>query len=133
MKPVSIRFKCFGPYLQEQYIDFTQLEKSGLFLICGETGSGKTTILDAISYALYGRSSGALRGDLSVMRCKLAQPKDETLVEFIFDSGGHRYRFTRSLKYGRKNLNDSHDCARLEDGVFVPIFSERPETQTAAP
>ena len=44
MKPVSIRFKCFGPYLQEQYIDFTQLEKSGLFLICGETGSGKTTI-----------------------------------------------------------------------------------------
>ena len=74
MKPVSIRFKCFGPYLQEQFIDFTQLEKSGLFLICGETGSGKTTILDAISYALYGRSSGALRGDLSVMRCKLAQP-----------------------------------------------------------
>lgn len=122
MKPISIRFKCFGPYLQEQFIDFTQLEKSGLFLICGETGSGKTTILDAISYALYGRSSGALRGDLSVMRCKLAQPKDETLVEFIFDSGGHRYRFTRSLKYGRKNLNDSHDCARLEDGVFVPIF-----------
>lgn len=129
MKPVSIRFKCFGPYLQEQFIDFTQLEKSGLFLICGETGSGKTTILDAISYALYGRSSGALRGDLSVMRCKLAQPKDETLVEFIFDSGGHRYRFTRSLKYGRKNLNDSHDCARLEDGVFVPIF-ENPKLKS---
>ena len=129
MKPVSIRFKCFGPYLQEQFIDFTQLEKSGLFLICGETGSGKTTILDAISYALYGRSSGALRGDLSVMRCKLAQPKDETLVEFIFDSGGHRYRFTRTLKYGRKNLNDSHDCARLEDGVFVPIF-ENPKLKS---
>lgn len=129
MKPISIRFKCFGPYLSEQFIDFTQLEKSGLFLICGETGSGKTTILDAISYALYGRSSGALRGDLSVMRCKLAQPKDETLVEFIFDSGGHRYRFTRSLKYGRKNLNDSHDCARLEDGVFVPIF-ENPKLKS---
>lgn len=129
MKPVSIRFKCFGPYLHEQFIDFTQLEKSGLFLICGETGSGKTTILDAISYALYGRSSGALRGDLSVMRCKLAQPKDETLVEFIFDSCGHRYRFTRSLKYGRKNLNDSHDCARLEDGVFVPIF-ENPKLKS---
>jgi DNA repair exonuclease SbcCD ATPase subunit len=129
MKPISIRFKCFGPYLNEQFIDFTQLEKSGLFLICGETGSGKTTILDAISYALYGRSSGALRGDLSVMRCKLAQPKDETLVEFIFDSGGHRYRFTRSLKYGRKNLNDSHDCARLEDGVFVPIF-ENPKLKS---
>ena len=131
MKPVSIRFKCFGPYLNEQFIDFTQLEKSGLFLICGETGSGKTTILDAISYALYGKSSGATRGELPVMRCKLAQPKDETLVEFIFDSGGHRYRFTRSLKYGRKNLNDSHDCARLEDGVFVPIF-ENPRSKTVS-
>lgn len=122
MRPVSIRFKCFGPYMDEQFIDFSQLEKSGLFLICGETGSGKTTILDAMCYALYGCSSGALRGDLSVMRCKLAQPKDETLVEFIFDSYGRRYKFTRSLKYGRKNLNDSHNCMELRDGVYVPIF-----------
>ena len=122
MRPVSIRFKCFGPYMEEQFIDFSLLEKSGLFLICGETGSGKTTILDAMSYALYGRSSGALRGDLSVMRCKLAQPKDETLVEFVFDNRGSRYKFTRSLKYGRKNLNDFHNCMELRDGVYVPLF-----------
>ncbi len=122
MRPVSIRFKCFGPYMEEQFIDFSQLEKSGLFLICGETGSGKTTILDAMSYALYGRSSGNLRGDISVMRCKLAQPKDETLLEFVFDIRGKRYKFTRSLKYGRKNLNDSHNCLELRDGVYVPIF-----------
>lgn len=122
MKPVSVRFRCFGPYMQEQRIDFTQLEENGLFLICGETGAGKTTILDAICYALYGRSSGGLRGDLSVMRCKLAGKEDETLTEFVFDSNGKRYQFIRSLKYGRKNLNDTHNCLVMEDGVYVPIF-----------
>ena len=122
MKPVWVRFKCFGPYVQEQFIDFQELEKNGLFLICGETGAGKTTILDAICYALYGRSSGGLRGDLSVMRCKLAENQEETLVEFVFDSDGERYLFTRSLKYGRKNLNDSHNCLIFKNGNFVPIF-----------
>ena len=62
MRPVSIRFKGFGPYVGEQYIDFTQFEKNGLFLICGETGAGKTTILDAICMALFGRSSGSKPG-----------------------------------------------------------------------
>lgn len=122
MKPVSVRFKCFGPYMAEQYIDFRELEKNGLFLICGETGAGKTTILDAMCYALYGRSSGGLRGDIGVMRCKLAGKDDETLVEFVFDSNGKRYKFTRSLKYGRKKLNDSHNCLELTDGEYVPIF-----------
>lgn len=122
MKPVSVRFKCFGPYVEEQFIDFRELEKNGLFLICGETGAGKTTILDAICYALYGKSSGGLRGDISVMRCKLADKSEETLVEFIFDSDGKRYKFIRSLKYGRKNLNDSHNCLVLEGETYVPIF-----------
>ena len=122
MKPISVRFQCFGPYMAEQFIDFEELEKNGLFLICGETGAGKTTILDAMCYALYGRSSGGLRGDLSVMRCKLAEKNDETLVDFVFDCGGNRYKFVRSLKYGRKNLNDTHNCMVLEDGVYVPIF-----------
>ena len=122
MKPVSVRFQCFGPYMGEQFIDFEELEKNGLFLISGETGAGKTTILDAMCYALYGRSSGGLRGDLSVMRCKLAAKEDETVTEFIFDCNGRRYKFIRSLKYGRKNLNDSHNCLILEDGVWVPIF-----------
>ena len=122
MRPVSLRFQCFGPYVQEQFIDFQELEKNGLFLICGETGAGKTTILDAICYALYGRSSGGLRGDLSVMRCKLARQDEETRVEYVFDCGGERYLFTRSLKYGRKNLNDSHNCLIWRDDRFVPIF-----------
>lgn len=122
MKPISVRFKCFGPYKKEMFVDFEELEKNGLFLICGETGAGKTTILDAICYALYGKSSGGNRGDLSAMRCKLAEPSEETLVEFTFDANGKRYRFVRNLRFGRKNLIDSHNCMVLEDGNYVPIF-----------
>ena len=132
MRPVSLRFRCFGPYMEEQFIDFEALEKSGLFLICGETGAGKTTILDAICYALYGKSSGGLRGDMSVMRCKLAEKEDETMVEFVFDAGQKRYKFTRSLRYGRKNLRDYHNCMVLEDGNYVPIFANPKKQNVSA-
>lgn len=135
MRPICIRFKCFGPYVQEQSIDLTLLEPSGLFLICGETGSGKTTILDAMCYALYGKSSGGLRGDMSVMRCKQAAPGDETFVEFIFESDGKRYRFFRSIKPRKKRktteekkkgptqseFNTTYECQMLADGTFIPL------------
>lgn len=122
MKPVSVRFQCFGPYRKEMFVDFAELEKKGLFLICGETGAGKTTILDAICYALYGKSSGGLRGDLSVMRCKLAEQTEDTIVEFIFEANKQLYCFSRGLRYGRKNLIDEHNCKIWKDGEFVPIF-----------
>lgn len=122
MKPISVRFRCFGPYRKEMFVDFEELEKKGLFLICGETGAGKTTILDAICYALYGKSSGGLRGDLSVMRCKLAEQTEETLVEFIFEVNKKRYCFTRTLRFGRKNLIDEHNCKVWKEGEFIPIF-----------
>lgn len=118
MKPVSVAFKCFGPYMAQQFIDFSQLEKNGLFLISGETGAGKTTILDAICYALYCESSGGQRGDIENMRCKLADKTDETLVEFIFDSMGARYKFSRALKYKTKNLHSYHNCYIMKDDVW---------------
>ena len=118
MKPVSVTFQCFGPYMAQQFIDFSQLEKNGLFLISGETGAGKTTILDAICYALYCESSGGQRGDIENMRCKLADKTDETLVEFIFDSMGARYKFSRALKYKTKNLHSYHNCYILKDDVW---------------
>ena len=120
MKPVSVRFKCFGPYLEEQFIDFEKLQKGGIFLISGDTGSGKTTILDAMCCALYGESSGGTRGKFEAMRCMQAADEHETLVEFIFDSNGHRYKFVRTLKKARKNLIDYHNCLELIEGVYVP-------------
>lgn len=118
MKPVSVKFRCFGPYMDEQFINFAELEKNGLFLICGETGAGKTTILDAMCYALYCESSGGQRGDIENMRCKLAEKTDETSVEFIFDSNGQRYKFSRAMKYKTKNLHTYHNCYVWKAGVW---------------
>lgn len=123
MKPVSIRISAFGPYLKEQFIDFSDLTSSGIFLISGETGSGKTVILDAMTYALYGKSSGGGRGDISAMRCANADEKDETVAEYVFDIHGKRYKFIRTLKLGRKNLNSRQNVLVMnEDGIYEPIF-----------
>lgn len=122
MKPISVRFKCFGPYMEEQTVDFEKLSNNGIFLICGETGSGKTTILDAICYALFGKSSGGLRQGIEVMRCKSAKKADKTIVEYIFECNGNRYRFHRELRYGTKNLIEEDGCEILQNDKFVPIF-----------
>ena len=129
MKPISVTFQCFGPYLERQEIDFTELEKSGLFLITGETGSGKTTILDAICYALYGEASNRSRGELEAMRCKTADKAQPTYVEFIFETNGRRYKFVRSLHMARKKWNDEHNCMEYRDGVYVPIFENPKKTR----
>ena len=132
MKPISVKFKCFGPYMEEQFIDFRELEKSGLFLICGETGSGKTTILDAICCALYGQSSGGGRGGLLEMRCKRGTQTDTTSVEYIFSSGENTYRFYRAIKPKKQqqksleagkpqSFNDECECQILREGQFVPM------------
>ncbi len=123
MKPISIEFKCFGPYLERQFIDFTQLEKNGVFLICGETGAGKTTILDAMSVALYGKSSGGTRGEISDMRCKLAGKDDETRVEFVFDEAGKRYKFLRTLSIKRVNESIEQQCMEQIGGEWRPLFA----------
>lgn len=128
MKPISLRFKCFGPFMEEQFIDFEDLRSFGLFLITGSTGAGKTTILDAMCMALYGQSSGGKRGELADMRCKLAGADDTTFVEFIFEVNEIRYKFYREVKMARKNLNDVHTCLRLENGEYIPMMANPKKT-----
>ena len=93
MKPIYIEMKAFGSYRDEK-IDFTG-KSQGLFLITGDTGAGKTTIFDAICYALYGETSGGKRSG-EMMCSQFAKPGEKTEVRFCFDYDGRKYLVTRS-------------------------------------
>lgn len=108
MLPVKLKIQAFASYAEAVEIDFEKLDS--LFLIHGETGAGKTAVLDAVAYALYGESSG---GDRTDMRCALpAAEKLPTLVEFTFKIRGELYKFTRSITVTprSKKLETRQDC-----------------------
>lgn len=94
MKPLKLTMRAFGPYAGETVIDFEKLQGRHLFLICGPTGAGKTTILDAMCYALYGKTSGDRTGEK--MRSDYADSSERTEVIFDFMLGDKTYRATRS-------------------------------------
>ena len=100
MKPIKLTMQAFGPYVQKQEVDFTLFENKGLFLISGDTGSGKTTIFDAIVYALYGELSGDIRKP-EMLRSKYANPNLDTYVELEFLLHDERYLIRRSPEYMR--------------------------------
>ena len=97
MRPLRLEMTAFGPYPKEVILDFAVLANQSIFLITGPTGSGKTSILDAIVYALYGQTSGGLR-DGSDMRSDYADTTTPTSVVFEFQVGDHRYRMERTPK-----------------------------------
>lgn len=100
MRPLKLTISGFGPYAGTQELDFSQLGTSGLYLITGDTGAGKTTIFDAITYALFGEASGDNR-DASMLRSKYASPDTPTYVELAFDYGGKNYTVKRNPEYSR--------------------------------
>ena len=100
MRPLKLTISGFGPYAGTQELDFSRLGTGGLYLITGDTGSGKTTIFDAITYALFGEASGDSR-DASMLRSKYAAPDTPTYVELTFDYGGKSYQVKRSPEYTR--------------------------------
>ena len=97
MRPLRLEMTAFGPYPKEVILDFSVLANQSMFLITGPTGAGKTSILDAIVYALYGQTSGGLR-DGSDMRSDYADATTPTSVVFEFQVGDHRYRLERTPK-----------------------------------
>lgn len=106
MKPIKLTIRAFGPYAGEQVIDFRELGGRSFFLIHGPTGAGKTTILDAICYALYGDTSGAERKG-EQMRSQHADPAVSTEVSFDFALGKDTYRATRSPEQERPRKRGS--------------------------
>ena len=100
MRPLKLTVSAFGPYAGEVVMDLERLGEQGLYLITGDTGAGKTTIFDAITYALYGEPSGEDR-DPSMFRSKYAQPETPTRVELVFSYGGRTYTVRRNPEYER--------------------------------
>lgn len=100
MRPLKLTISAFGPYAGEMALDLEKLGERGLYLITGDTGAGKTTIFDAITYALYGEPSGGSR-EVSMFRSKYAAPEAPTWVELTFGYGGKTYTVRRNPEYER--------------------------------
>ena len=121
MKPICLHMKAFGSYLHDTTLDFTALGEQPLFLITGATGGGKTTILDAMCFALYCRATGGRRS-WAGMRSLGAPQEDETLVEFIFSYQNVQYKWFRSRQdYFSKRADtvktkEVHECYRMGTG-----------------
>lgn len=98
MRPEKLTISAFGPYADKTEIDFSRLGEGGLYLITGDTGAGKTTIFDAITFTLYGQASGQVR-DSAMFRSKYADTATETFVELEFSYQGKKYQIFRSPEY----------------------------------
>lgn len=116
---------AFGPYAGQVTVDLEQLGRQGLYLITGDTGAGKTTLFDAITYALYGEPSGSNR-DPSMFRSEYAQPDTPTFVELVFSYGGKTYTVRRNPEYKRPSKRGAGSVVqkadaelRLPDGRLV--------------
>lgn len=130
MRPLKLTISGFGPYAGTQELDFSRLGTGGLYLITGDTGAGKTTIFDAITYALFGEASGDSR-DASMLRSKYAAPDTPTYVELTFDYGGKSYQVKRSPEYTRaktRGTGNTKQAATAEliypDGNVVTKLKE---------
>ncbi|MBP5159029.1 MAG: SMC family ATPase, partial [Lachnospiraceae bacterium] len=124
MKPIKLVISAFGPYAETMpEIDFTSLEADGLFLISGETGAGKTTIFDAMVFALFGRTSGAYK-DTKFLRSEYAKTGVDSFVEFTFSHRGKVYRIRRSPSYLRPKARGEGFVEQKETVVLSVVGSE---------
>lgn len=128
MKPISLTIEAFGPYRDSVTLDFNELQDHSMFLIAGPTGAGKTSILDAIVYALYGEPSGEVR-KTDAIRSDFAEPHRMTRVDFSFAIGNAQYRVERLPKQmvakkrgtGMREQNASATVYEKKDGEWKVI------------
>ena len=123
MRPMLLELQAFGPFVGAERVDFETLGRNGPFLIAGETGAGKTSILDAMCFALYGMSSGHHRDNLEAMRCRQSPWGTDTYVRFTLELEGEIYRFERGLACKRLKLSAFQNLLRKNAaGIFEPLF-----------
>ncbi|MDN4606961.1 AAA family ATPase [Sporosarcina highlanderae] len=113
MKPIQLTMTAFGPYKGTEIVDFRKLEDHRLFVVSGATGAGKTTIFDAICFALYGQASGEDRTEYRSMRSDFADDSVQTTVELVFQINRRTYRVMRQIPY-LKAGNKAETAARCE-------------------
>ena len=118
MRPLNLTMSAFGPYAGQTTVDFSVLGTSGLYLITGDTGAGKTTIFDAITYALYGEASGESR-ESSMLRSKYAAPETPTFVELTFLNGGKTYTVRRNPEYTRPKTRGTGTTVQKADAELT--------------
>lgn len=113
MRPTKLTMTAFGPYRSSETIDFTKLKEYGLFAVSGATGAGKTTIFDAICFALYGQASGEDRTDIRALRSDFALSELQTSVELEFVIQDRAFRVFRQVPYTKKG-NKNETSGRIE-------------------
>ena len=120
MRPIKLTMSAFGPYAGRTVLNLDELGSSGLYLITGDTGAGKTTIFDAITYALYGEASGDTR-DPSMFRSKYAEASVPTEVELVFTYAGKEYTVRRNPEYDRpKTRGEGFTTQKAEAELHCP-------------
>lgn len=122
MRPVRLVMSAFGSYAGEEVLDFGKMDR-GIFLVTGDTGAGKTTIFDAIVYALYDRTSGGVR-DGNMMRSAYANLRTPTFVDFTFSCRGEEYRIVRNPDYERESLRKDKEgnLKKTQEKASVELF-----------
>lgn len=128
MRPLRLTLSAFGPYAAETTLDLKKLGKGGLYLITGDTGAGKTTIFDAITYALYDHSSSGIR-EGSMLRCKYADDKTPTFVELEFEVHGVRYTVRRNPEYQRPKARGEGMTTEKADATLTYPDDRPPVTK----
>ena len=120
MRPIKLTVSAFGPYAGKTVLDLDKLGENGLYLITGDTGAGKTTIFDAITYALYGEASGDNR-EASMFRSKYADANTPTEVELVFTYAGKTYTAKRNPEYERpKSRGEGYTTQKAEAQLIYP-------------